>query len=167
MNNRRSTNSMVAFLKYWRLHRPLPQLVRRTSACQELIIEDNYGLFKVSSVNMTLKNSMALETLLLQCLYFRLPHRLPTNSKFDAWGFTWAKFVVTIQLETTFIRKKRLNIIKQSCILFSPKWPPMSFLALWKLFPGHFHVWESASKWLFNVLVNLSVRSSSCFTHKI
>ena len=94
-------------------------------------------------------------------------HRMPTNSKFDAWGFTWAKFVVTIQLETTFIRKKRLNIIKQSCILFPPKWPQMSFLAMWKLFPGHFYVWESASKWLFNVLVNLSVRSSCCITHEI
>ena len=81
-----------------------------------------------------------------------MPHRMPTNSKFDAWGFTWAKFTFTFQLETTFIRKRRLNIIKQSCILFPPKWPLMSFLAMWKLFPGHFYVWESATKWLFNVL---------------
>ena len=50
-----------------------------------------------------------------------LAHRSPTNSKFDAWGFTWAKFTFTFQLETTFIRKRRLNIIKQSCILFPPK----------------------------------------------
>ena len=93
------------------------------------------------------------------------PHRMPTNSKFDAWGFT--KLYLTLRLETTFIRKKRLNIIKQSYILFFPKCPQMSFLAMWKLFPGHFYVWESASKWLFNVLVNLSVRSSCCVTHEI
>ena len=57
-----------------------------------------------------------------------MPHRMPTNSKFDAWGFT--KLYPTLRLETTFIRKKRLNIIKQSYILFFPKCPQMSFLAM-------------------------------------
>ena len=41
--------------------------------------------------------------------------------------FTWTKLYLTLRLETTFIRKRRLNIIKQSCILFLPKWPQMSF----------------------------------------
>ena len=45
-----------------------------------------------------------------------------------AWGFT--KLYLTLRLETTFIRKKRLNIIKQSYILFFPKCPQMSFLAM-------------------------------------
>ena len=63
-------------------------------------------------------------------------HRMPTNSKFDAWGFT--KLYLTLRLETTFIRKKRLNIIKQSYILFFPQMSPNVFFSHVKTFPGTF-----------------------------
>ena len=53
-----------------------------------------------------------------------------------AWGFT--KLYLALRLETTFIRKKRLNIIKQSYILFFPQMSPNVFFSHVKTFPGTF-----------------------------
>ena len=63
--------------------------------------------------------------------------------------------------------KVEIKYYKTNLHSFISQMTPTVFLAMLKVFPGHFSVWELASNILLNVVVNLSARSSSCITHEI
>ena len=85
----------------WNLALSVRGVIRDSVNPSKLLHKHNCSLIVVGSKKCLLvaqKSLFKVEN--VNDFFTAAAHRSPTNSKFDAWGVTWAKFDFTFQLET-------------------------------------------------------------------